>query len=773
MISKAQTRLLGSSAAVPLNVSHGDGASRYTPLQVAWRRRWTVLLTVVLSLAAGLVYVLKATPIFTSTSRIYVEQTGPRILGDGDGMVAKQSDSYLHNQADLLRSTPILTSALEALDVKRMKTFEDVDNPVAYLKKELVVGVGTKDDMITVSFDSPYPQEAASLVNGIVEEYVRHHARKKKSSAVEILGMLRQLKTENDKELSDKMQQLVSFKQTNGTLSFAGSEGKGNIILERLATLSDALTQAQLATFEAEATYQAAKTMLDDPALVNRLVEAQQSQNNNQADKEYGELLADLRKSQTELLALRQRGIIHNSTIDELVGRIDFLKSRIAEREKVLAHAYVATLDQQRQVTKSKESDIRLAFEQQKQEALDLNKQAANLVQLESDVKRAEEMNNSLAKRMQEVGVDANSKNDTTSLNISVREVARVEDKPTSPNKPRTMALALVLGLVLGLSGAFAREWTDHRLRTSDEVSAELQLPVLGVVPHMAGKFSITDRGQNVRLMPMSETAEAYRTIRTAIFFAAPGEEMKTILVTSPAPGDGKTTSASNLAIALAQAGHRTLLLDADFRKPSQHKVFNIDPSVGLSSVIAGQVKLREAVKQTESAGLYVLPCGPVPPNPSEILNGKRFAQVMEVLCNAFDRIVIDSPPVMPVTDARILAASTDLTILVLRADKSTGRMSRHARDGLLSVGANILGVVVNDMSKRKGEGYYGYGGYYGQPENKNGMAANDAHDEVRHRDGHGDGISADMVIDPVVEPGDIHSRALQFDPAPSSRRGD
>jgi capsular exopolysaccharide synthesis family protein len=194
---------------------------------------------------------------------------------------------------------------------------------------------------------------------------------------------------------------------------------------------------------------------------------------------------------------------------------------------------------------------------------------------------------------------------------------------------------------------------------------------------------------------------------------------MKTILVTSPSPGDGKTTSASNLAIALAQAGHRTLLLDADFRKPSQHKIFQVEHKVGLSNVIAGQVKLREAVRQTETPGLYVLPCGPIPPNPSEILNGKRFAQVMEVLCNAFDRIVLDSPPVMPVTDARILAASADLTILVLRSDKSTYRLSRHARDGLLSVGANLLGVVVNGMSKRKREGYYGYGygGYYGRGE--------------------------------------------------------
>jgi len=383
----------------------------------------------------------------------------------------------------------------------------------------------------------------------------------------------------------------------------------------------------------------------------------------------------------------------------------------------MLAGAYVASLDQQRTAAKAKEEDIRVAFKAQEEVANALNTKAAGLAQLESEVKRAEDLNDSLTKRIKELNVDASA--ETKSLNISVEEVAKPEEKPSSPDKPRTMALALAMGLLLGLAGAFGREWTDGRLRGADEVSAALGLPVLGVVPQMAGKASISERGQSVRIQPMSETAEAYRTIRTAVFFAAPGEDMKTILVTSPSPGDGKTTSASNLAIALAQAGHRTLLLDADFRKPSQHKIFQVEHKVGLSNVIAGQVKLREAVRQTETAGLYVLPCGPVPPNPSEILNGKRFAQVMEVLCNAFDKIVLDSPPVMPVTDARILAASADLTILVLRSDKSTHRLSRHARDGLLSVGANLLGVVVNGMSKRKREGYYGYGygGYYGRGE--------------------------------------------------------
>ena len=684
------------------------------PLQVAWRRRWTIVLSVVLCLGAGFIYLMKATPEFTSTSKIYVEQP-PRILGDGQGIAVPQGDSYLHTQAERLKSTDLLNLAIEATDARNMKTFREVDNITTYLKRNLQVRVGKQDDLITVSFESPYRQEAAVLVNGVVQTFIDSQEKKKKGSAAEIMGILQGWKEKNDSELTQKMQELVAFKQANGTLSFAGTEGKGNIVLERLAKLSEALTTAQLATFEAEATYQAAKDKLADPSARTRLVESIQSEGVEKMDKEYGELLAELRRLQSELLGLRQRGIIRSSAIDELLARIDFTKSQIVERERILAEGYVASLDQKRQAAASKERDIRAAFKQQEEAALALNTKAAGLAQLESEVKRFEELNADLAKRMKELNVDATA--DTRSLNISVEEVARPEDKPSSPNKPRTMALALVLGLMLGLAGAFAREWTDHRLRNADEVAATLGLPVLGVVPQMTGKHSILDRGQSVRLQPMSETAEAYRTIRTAVFFAAPGEDMKTILVTSPAPGDGKTTSASNLAIALAQAGHRTLLIDADFRKPSQHKVFGIDAKVGLSNVIAGQIKLREAVRQTETPALYVLPCGAIPPNPSEILNGKRFAQVMEVLCNAFDRIVLDSPPVMPVTDARILAASADLTILVLRADKSTERMSRHARDGLLSVGANILGVVVNGMSKKKREGYYGYGygGYYGR----------------------------------------------------------
>jgi capsular exopolysaccharide synthesis family protein len=214
------------------------------------------------------------------------------------------------------------------------------------------------------------------------------------------------------------------------------------------------------------------------------------------------------------------------------------------------------------------------------------------------------------------------------------------------------------------------------------------------------------------------------------VFFGAPKGEAKTILVTSPAAVDGKTTLVSNLAIAMAQAGQKTLILDADFRKPMQHKIFEANHhDSGFSSVLAGTTTLEETIQPTEVKGLELLPCGLDVPNPSEILNSESFAKLLELLSNKYDRVIIDSPPVMLVTDAQILGAICDITLLVLRAEKSTRKNSQQARDGLLSIGAHLLGVVVNDVPRKSRYGYYygGYGyhyGYYGDGHRKKNKAS-------------------------------------------------
>jgi capsular exopolysaccharide synthesis family protein len=386
---------------------------------------------------------------------------------------------------------------------------------------------------------------------------------------------------------------------------------------------------------------------------------------------------------------------------------------QIADLDTEFAQAQLAVAEQQYLAAKENEVQIGKYFEEQREEALDLNDQLAQYTILQSDWEQTKRRCDLLDDRIKDVNVTE----DVGALNISILEVARPADKPSKPQKARIMAMALVLALMLGGGLALLRDWMDQRLRSADEISAILGVPVLGVVPSMSRRQSFTARGQKVHLDSNSHAAEAYRTIRTSVFFGVPKDEAKTVLITSPGAGDGKTTLVSNLAIAMAQAGQKTLILDADFRKPMQHTIFEIDGDKGLSSVLAGTTTLEEAIHPTKVKGLEVLPCGPDVPNPSEILNSETFAKTLEHLStNKYDRIIIDSPPVMPVTDAQILAAICDITLLVLRAEKSTRKFSQQARDGLLSVGAHILGAVVNDVSRKSGRyGYYsGYGYYYG-----------------------------------------------------------
>ncbi|UCG56511.1 MAG: polysaccharide biosynthesis tyrosine autokinase, partial [Phycisphaerales bacterium] len=359
------------------------------------------------------------------------------------------------------------------------------------------------------------------------------------------------------------------------------------------------------------------------------------------------------------------------------------------------------------------EQKITEYFEQQRDQTLELNQQVAQYTILQSEWENTKKTCDLLDDRIKELNVTE----DVGALNISILEVARPATSPSEPQKARIMAIALVLGLMLGGALALARDWLDQRLRSADEVSAILGVPVLGIVPSMAKRQTIVARGQRVHLESDSREAEAYRTIRTAVFFGAPKDEAKTVLITSPAPLDGKTTLASNLAIAMAQAGQKTLIIDADFRRPMQHQIFETNhDDVGLSSLLAGVTSLQETIQPTEIENLQLLPCGPNVPNPAELLNSESFAKLLEQLSKQYDRLILDSPPVLPVTDAQILGALCNITLIVLRAERSTRKTSKQARDGLLSVGAHVLGVVVNDVRKKSGRyGYYsGYGYYYG-----------------------------------------------------------
>jgi capsular exopolysaccharide synthesis family protein len=262
-----------------------------------------------------------------------------------------------------------------------------------------------------------------------------------------------------------------------------------------------------------------------------------------------------------------------------------------------------------------------------------------------------------------------------------------------------------------------------HSRSSASDIPPLLDLPVLAEVPTINRRLPSVQRGQVVRLDPRSRAAEAYRGIRAALDLTAAGAAGsdsaaatlgKVVLVTSASPGDGKSTTASNLAIALANAGQRTLLIDADLIRPVQHMIFNADPSSGLSSVAGGAGKLADAISPTAVQDLYLLPAGPLPANPSDLLTGKRFALQMEALRGAFDRIVIDSPPLSTSADANVLARSADGTLLVVRMNRSLRETAAAAAEALQRAGASLLGVVANDVQAGRAPRRYAYAGLGG-----------------------------------------------------------
>jgi capsular exopolysaccharide synthesis family protein len=577
-------------------------------------------------------------------------------------------------------------------------------NIVGYLRMNVSAVPGRRDDIISISVKTPFRDDSAAIANAIVEEYTNFHLKANKNTAAETFKLLQKAKADTDVELQGMYKKRLEFQQRNTDLSLG--QDRSNAIVDRLNQLSVAATQAQLDVLRADSLYNSTKAMVTDPEKkIRQLMNAPGFRASDNAQLRY-----KLRELQEQLAQLSTVYLPGSTSLNAAQNQIKRLQSELDEEDRRDAEAYLADLATKRDAAQQQYDQITQYLREQRKEVLRLNGAAAELANIEAEIKRLERDSDARSDQMKDVNIALDV---DRPMNITVVENAAPSGIPVEPDKASIGFYSLLIGLIGGVGLAFAREYTDQRLRSADEIKMALGLPILGMVPHIQHARTASQRGTQLHLDPMSDVAESYRTVRTAIYFGNPHGVAKTLLITSPAPGDGKTTLASNLAIAMAQAGNRILLLDADFRKPMQHKIFEVQKRTGLSSVLAGEVTLEEAIQETPVQGLHVLPCGPIPANPSEILNSQTFADVLDELTGRYDHVLLDSPPVMPVTDARILAASCDATVLALRAEKSTRKGAIYARDVLRSVGSRILGVVVNDVPRRKG--VYGY--YYSDAE--------------------------------------------------------
>ena len=711
-------------------------------LEVLWRRRLIVVLVLLLSAAGGYIYLREATPIYKASARILVESPVPF---PGDPIPGARTVN-LNNECQVMASGRVLADALNGPGICELGTFrraldaldlpdlsisiapgEDRKRPPAVIRVTIPVLVdglsidpGKQNDLIIVSFESRFREDVHRIANAVANAYKAHKDKQKQKTAAEILTILEAEKMSREKKVKSNLQDLLAFKKNAAAL--LAFEGQIN---QRLERLSKALTESELELVRAKALHDAV-TALKDDAAVRQFFETRRAVGGTIIimEDEGARLQSELAQLEMRLRAAKRQYAPSHPAIKALEDEIADRKKRIAEREETLAARQVAAVKAQYASAESRHKDMKAAYEKQHKQALALNKALADCAEKQYALEQSRQDVELLVDRMKELSVTK----DVGATNVTILQRAAIPENPDRPKKIHVAATAIGLGLLLGVALAMLRDRMDARLRSAAEISAALGAPVVGALPRIKGRKGLVSRGQRILQAPQSADAEAYRGVRTALAFGVPSESRaRTILVTSPAASEGKSTLVSNLAISMAQAGQRTLIVDADFRQPHQHKIFHLDNGRGLSDALTNGTAWVEAIQRTDTDGLDVLPAGPTLQRPADALNSRAFAKLMQDLAGRYDHILIDSPPVMCASDSLILAALCDTTLLVVRAEQSDRRIAEQAREGLASVGARVFGAVVNAVPRKKARYAY-YAGMYasgnGRRENGNGLTA-------------------------------------------------
>jgi capsular exopolysaccharide synthesis family protein len=315
-----------------------------------------------------------------------------------------------------------------------------------------------------------------------------------------------------------------------------------------------------------------------------------------------------------------------------------------------------------------------------------------------------------------------------TTGGVTVVSSAAVPKAPSSPKKTEIILLGLAVGLLVGLAVAFTAESLDDAIRSKDDLEhAAPDTPVMGLVPMIGSWRDRTEPFLATKAEPTSPAAEAYRSLRTSLQFAAYDSAIGSVLVTSPTATEGKTSTVSNLGVVLATVGQHVVLVSADLRRPRLAAFFGLEEGIGLTSVMIGELTLGEALQPVpDIPGLTVLGCGPVPPNPSELLSSPRFAEIFDELKGQFDMVLVDSSPLLPVTDPVLLSRLTDTTLLIVAAGNTTKGQLRRGVEQLARVGARHVGIVLNEVPRGGGDTYgYGYSYDYESQEQPAAAASN------------------------------------------------
>jgi capsular exopolysaccharide synthesis family protein len=588
---------------------------------------------------------------------------------------------------------------------------EEMDTPlVNQLLGGLRIDPIKESRLVRIHFYASTPDLAAKVPNALADEYIQLTLESRVNTTERAKEWLNKQLEEMKAKVEKADEDLQEFGSKYNILS---TDEKENITMNRLNELNEALAKAESERMTKEALYKQVKGQNTEslPAMLENKLIQDLKQSFIQLEAQYTKLSETYRTSHPEMIRLKNQ-------METIQSRLNIELSKMSAG---IRNEYEASV--------RKEALLRSSFEQEKVKATEMQQKAIqyNILKREADTNK--DLYKSLLQRTKEVGVSASLQ----ASNIQIVDRAEVPKGPHQPDKRRTLYLAAVIGLFLGVGLAFFLEYLDNTIKSPDEVEDLIHLPSFGLVPEISyeRKHLGLDPTYPVERVahchPKSILSEAYRNIRTSILLSTPESPPKNIIITSANPLEGKTTTLINTSITLSQTGAQVLIIDADLRKPRVHTVLNTEMNrgsgrgngkgKGLSSFLSGNSSLWGVVKTTDIPNLYFIPAGAIPPNPSELLGSNLFKEMIQALGEKFDHIVIDTPPVIGFADSVILSTLVDGVVLVVRGGKTPKEALQRAKDSLLQVNARILGVVVNGVNIRQSEynGYYSRYQYYHQ----------------------------------------------------------
>ncbi|HEX4823527.1 MAG TPA: polysaccharide biosynthesis tyrosine autokinase [Candidatus Polarisedimenticolaceae bacterium] len=699
------------------------------------RRRGVIALCAAAVTLATLVGSFLVTPLYRSTATVQIERQNPDILnvrelGSLDYSFAAYADFY-QTQYRILSSDAVARKTVARLGLVSHPLFAVGDSrptlwsrframlpgtvpkvptdPEDVAAKQLLKGLEIapirNSHLVAVSWVAPDPVLASDIANAVVDAYIGFNIESSYTTSDQASEFLVDQIAALKKEIVDLEAKLQGYGEAKRIVS---ADDATNITMKALSDIATKRTEARTVLAQKEAAYKAA---LATPAAA--LPEAQKSELIARLKQEYASYEAEY-SEKSKLFK------------DEWPG-MQQLKSKMEQAETRLD---LETEEIGTNVRRAAESEYRQALEEvrglgallddQQEAAQSLKRDAVEFKSLLSDVQKKRETLDALMKRQNEMALTTRLKDlDATSSNIRVVDRARPAPAPFRPNKKLNLILGLLVGVGLGIGAALFLDYLDNTVGNAAEIDRLIHLPVLAAVPHHGAASAKLSVAETVDLVAHRDrkapASEAYRELRTGLLLSNPGHPPRQIMVTSAIPEDGKSSTVMNLAVVLAQSGRRVLLVDADLRRPRLHRVFGVDPSRGLSSILSGLEADPVALAQKTSVeGLSVLVSGPVPPDPSELLDSPTFAGLgPKLLAAGFDHILYDSPPALAVADPVIVASVVEASVLVCRAGRTPRESLQRAHQKFVQAGIKPIGVVLNDVdTSRPGYGTYAYYGH-------------------------------------------------------------